>query len=284
MNFNQSDLNTRPEILLAKQRYGMWFGIVIGSAFAIFTWGIDAYQLSTVNGFHPWLKFVVGAVPAMTAGGLTGWLSAKFDKTIVALLLWTLTAAFYAWLTLSLPLQIAPALFNIIEPDLRGLLHFVYYPDFVVRIGVAFAWIFLFVSVIGLLQIPLSEPAVFSTTLFSKLIPILFCFILTGICGTIVDGLNNEQPRLSVIAMNSTIQFFVDHQGKATDPTEARQKHVGSLRAVQNLVTPERKLTVSSYDAYQGEIDILIRFKNAWVECAVFYNQPGNCKETVISP
>ena len=284
MNFSQSDLNTRPEILLAKQRYGMWFGIAVGSAFAFFTWGIDAYQLNAVNGLHPWLKFVAGAIPAMLVGGFTGWLSAKLDKVIVALLLWALTAAFYAWLTLSVPLQIVPALFNFVEPGTRGLLHFVYYPDFVVRIGVAFAWILLFVSVIGLLQIPLSEPAVFSTTLFSKLIPVLFCFILTGICGTIVDGLNNEQPRLSVIAMNSTIQFFIDHQGKATDPTEARQKHVGSLRTIQNLVTPERKLTVSSYDEYLGEIDILIRFKSAWVECTVFYNQPSNCKEAAKTP
>ena len=284
MNFQNTDLRVRPDVMRAKHIYGIWYGITIGLAFSIFTWGLDAYQLGSVNGLHTWLKFAAGAIPTVTAGGFTGWLSAKLDKAILALGLWILTASLYAWLTVSLPLQITPALFNMLVPGIRGLLHFVYYEGFAVRIGVAYAWIAIFIAVAGLMQIPVSESAVFSTTLFSKLIPLVACFALVGICGSIVDGLNNEGPRLSVIAMDSTIQYLVDHQGQVMDKTEARQKHVGALRAVEALVTSERKLTVSSYDELQGEVDVLIRFKNAWVECKVFYSQPSNCNQVGNQP
>ena len=274
----------RSDIKNAKQRYGIWFGIVLGFIFAAFAWGIDAYLLSTMNGLHPWIKFACGELLCMSVGALAGWLAAKLDKPLLALVIWVTVALFFAWLTVALPLQAAPRLLNILEPETRSLLHYSAYEAFASRVGVAFAWIVLLVAINGLLQLPLSEGAVFATSILGKLAPMLISLVLMGIAGAIIDGLTNEVLRAPLDAMNSTIQFYVEHQGQTVDPAESRKMHLGSLRAISDRVSSQRALTVSGYDQYLGEIDILVKFEKAWVECQVFYNQPSNCKEVATSP
>src|SRR5215216_3285679 len=120
-------LATRPDVLRAKYAYGIWFGVALGLIFSTFAWGFDAYALSQMNGLYPWLKFLGGVIPCMLVGGLTGWLSARLDKPILALLLWAIVASFFAWLTINLPLQITPRVLGVVAPDLRDLLHYTYY-------------------------------------------------------------------------------------------------------------------------------------------------------------
>src|SRR5215207_9835242 len=95
----------RSDILRAKRIYGIWFGAALGLTFAVFAWGVDAFLLSTMNSLYPWLKFAGGAVPTMIVGALAGWLSAKFDKPIIAFLIWAVASLSFAWLTVMLPLQ-----------------------------------------------------------------------------------------------------------------------------------------------------------------------------------
>lgn len=274
----------RQDVIYAKQIYGIWYGGSLGFLFALFTWGLDAFSLSQMNSLHPWLKFAAGALLCAAAGGLTGWLAARRDKPILALLMWIVFGFFLAWLVVTLPTVIFPRLLGFLEPEAQQYLHYVYYPEFSTRIGVAFAWIIIFVSIAGLLQLPLSEGAVFSTSIFGKIAPILVGLVLVGIAGTIVDGLNNELLRSPVEDLNATIQFAVDHKGQHIDTTESRKMRQASLRVVKDLVTPERKLIVSGYDAFLGEVDVLVKFKNAWVECQVFYSQPVNCKQVGTIP
>jgi hypothetical protein len=274
----------RKDVLRAKRSYGIWYGASLGFLFALFTWGLDAYSLSQMNSLHPWLKFAAGAVLASAAGGLTGWLAARQDKPILALLFWFVYGFFLAWLVVTLPTLIFPTLLNILVPEVQQYLHYVYYPEFATRMGVAFAWIIIFVAIAGLLQLPLSEGAVFSTSILGKLAPILVGLLLMGISGTIVDGLNNELLRTPIETLNTTIQFAVDHKGQQVDKAESRKFRQASLRVVKDLVTQNRKLLVSGYDAFFGEVNVLIKFDHAWVECQVFYNQPVNCKQVGTIP
>jgi hypothetical protein len=272
------------DVLRAKQAYGIWYGASLGFFFALFTWGLDAYSLSQMNSLYPWLKFAAGALLCAAAGGLTGWLAARSDKTIYAFLIWIVFGLFLAWLVVSLPTVIFPRLLNLLVPDVQQYLHYVYYPEFNTRIGVAFGWIIIFVGIAGLLQLPLSEGAVFSTSVLGKLAPILVGLLLMGVSGTIVDGLNNELLRTPVEELNSTIQFFVEHRGQHVDPADSRKFRQASLRTVKDMVTSHRKLIVSGYDAFLGEVDVLVKFDKNWVECQVFYNQPVNCKEVGTVP
>lgn len=274
----------RYEILRAKALYGVWYGITVGFAFAFFAWGIDAFQLSAANSLHPWLKFFGGLVPAVVVGAAAGWLSTRLDKPIYSVAIWGVAALAFAWLTVRLPLQIAPQLIEAAEPGIAGLLHYEYYPEFSSRITVAFIWIAIFVFMVGLLQLPLSDTGVFSTSIMGRLSPIVVAIVLMGICGTIIDGLNNELLRGPVQSMDATIQFYVDNLGKEIPAKEAREMHLGSLRAIKDLVTPDRKLIVSGYNERLEEVNVLVRFDTAWVECRVFYNQPINCTEVSTAP
>ncbi|HSB00640.1 MAG TPA: hypothetical protein VLE49_08320, partial [Anaerolineales bacterium] len=206
--FSPNTASLRPDIVRAKLSYGLWFGVVLGLTFSIFAWGIDAISLARMNGLHPWLKFLAGAIPCTVIGGLAGWLSARIDKPIVSLLLWATAAWIFARLTMSIPFQILPRLLSVIEPDIKELLHYSYYSEaFASRFGVALIWLLIFISIAGLLQIPLSEPAVFSTTFFGKIAPMLVVLVLMLVAGTSMDDLNNEALRSPVGTVNSTVQY-----------------------------------------------------------------------------
>lgn len=275
----------RLDVLQAKHRYGFWFGLFLGLGFAIFTWGIDSYILSNHHVLLPWLKFIIGAVICMIIGGLTGWLSAKANRPMYSVLLWLAASSLFAWLTVNLPLVILPKAMSILEPQTSGLLHYVYYDDFGRRVLVAYTWLGIFISIAGLLQLPLSDSAVFSTSFFGKLGPILVTTILMAIAGTIVDnGLINEPLRTPIVSIDNTIQFITDNRGKEVDKTEARRMHTGAFRSIDDSVTGEYKLIVSGYDNLLGEINILVKFERDWVECGVFYNQPISCEVLEVSP
>jgi hypothetical protein len=269
----------RADVLRAKHMYGIWYGAIIGLAFSIFAWGLDAYKLTQINGLYPWLKFLVGVFPCVIVGGFTGWLSARVGKPLLALLFWIIAASVFAWFTVSLPLQITPRVLDLIEPALKDLLHYTYYEQFSFRFGVAYTWLIIFAALAGLLQIPLSDSAVFSMSIFGKISPMLAAMILMAIAGSTMDNLNNELLRAPIDAINATTQFFIDHRNEHIEPLQTRQMHLASLRTVQELVTPERKFIISGYDELLGDVQVLARFQKAWVECEVLYNQPLSCKQ-----
>ena len=269
----------RPDILRAKRAYGFWFGVALGFGFSIFTWGIDSYTLSNHNGLYPWIKFVVGSVLCSGIGGVTGWLTARVNKSLHALVFWLVAASAFAWLTINIPLKFVPQILSVIEPATSGLLHYTYYPELGSRLSVAYTWIAIFIAIAGLLQVPMSESAVFSSSIMGRLAPMIVSVVLMSICGMIVDtSLINEPLRSAMIATDDTIQFVVDNRGKDVDPAESRKMHAGAFRAIQDVVTQQRKLIVSGYDKYLGEVNVLIQFDTGWVECQIFYNQPSSCK------
>jgi len=274
----------RADVLHSKYLYGMWFGVVIGLTFSIFAWGVDAYKLTQINGLHPWLKFLVGVLPCMIIGSFTGWLSARIGKPLLALLFWAIAASVFAWLAVSLPLQITPRILNLIEPGIQDLLHYTYYEQFSFRFGVAYVWLVIFAALAGLLQIPMSDSAVFSISIFGKISPMLVAMVLMAISGSTMDNLNNELLRFPIDAINSTTQFFIDHRGEDIAPVDTRRMHLASLRTVNDLVTPERKFIISGYDELLGDVQVLARFQKAWVECEVLYNQPLSCTQVGNAP
>ena len=272
-------LSARPDVMRAKHVYGIWFGVALGLTFSIFAWGLDAYALSQMNGLYPWLKFLGGVIPCTLIGALTGWLAARLEKPLFALLLWGAAATVFAWLTVSLPLQITPRILGLADPGIKDLLNYTYYEAFTSRLAVAYGWLAIFISLAGLLQIPLSDSAVFSTSLLGKVAPMLVTLILMAICGTVVDTLNNELLRSPIDTVDTTIQFILENRGKEIDVLEARRRHLGALRTVNDLITPERKFIVSGYDQFLEQVQVLARFEEAWVECELIANQLIFCEQ-----
>jgi hypothetical protein len=227
----------------------------------------------------------MGAVICAVIGGVAGWLAARTDKSLAAVAIWLVAGSIFAWLTVNLPLVLMPKALSLLEPQTSGLLDYTYYEDFEQRVWVAYTWLGIFITLAGLLQIPLSDSAVFSTSLFGKAAPVLVSLALMGIAGTIVDnGLINEPLRGSVVAIDNTIQFIVDNRGREVDSATARRMHTGAFRAIEEAVTQGRELIVSGYDGQFGEVNVLVKFERDWVECQVFYNQPISCKVVESAP
>lgn len=277
-NFPFEDLRNRPDILRLKWRMGMIYGMTVGLVFAVSTWGVDGYLLSQAHAMYPWLKFIVGTVICTIAGGLVGWLVARLEKVILAPIFYLGLALVFAWLIVFLPLQLFPRIVSWLDPETGGLLNYVFHENFNSRFTLAFIWIALFVLLAGILQLPLAEPAAFSTSFFGKIAPLIVCSVIMVINAAVVDSVTNEPLRSPLLILNDTIQFSVDHRGEEVDRALARAMHMTSLRAVQDVIDQPRKLIVGGFDEWLGQVNVLSRFGNTWVDCAVLYNQPSFCK------
>jgi hypothetical protein len=146
---------------------------------------------------------------------------------------------------------------------------------------VAFVWVALFVCLAGILQIPLAEPAVFSTSFFGKIAPLIVCSIIMIISGTILDTVINEPLRSPILEMNETIQFSLDHRGEEIDRALAQAMHMTSLRGIQDVIDRPRRLIVGSFDQWFGQVNIFVQFGDTWVDCVTVYNQPSFCKYVI---
>ena len=274
----KEDVLHRPDVIQSKRRVGMVYGMAVGLSFAAASWGVDGFLLSQAHAFYPWLKFIIGAVICTIAGGIAGWLVARLEKGILGLFIYLGLALVFSWLIVALPFQIFPTIMQWLDPEVGNLLNYTFYEGFQSRFVLAAAWISLFVALVGVLQLPLTEPAAFATSFFGKVAPMLVCSVVMFINGVIVDTLNNEPLRTAVLHLNNTIQFSVEHQGKEVDRALSRTMRMSSLRAVQNVISQPRKLIVGGYDQYLDQIHVLTRFGSTWVDCIVVYNQPSFCE------
>ncbi|MBN2115575.1 MAG: hypothetical protein JW730_03335 [Anaerolineales bacterium] len=277
-NISQGDIRQRPDVIRMKRRMGIAYGIVAGLSFAAATWGIDSLLLSRAHALYPWLKFIIGAVVCMITGGLAGWLVAHFEKGIFALPIYLVLGLVFSWLIVALPFQIFPRVVTWLNPEAGSLLNYTFYEGFGSRFWIAIAWVSLFMALTGVLQLPTTEPAAFSTTFFGKVGPLLLCSVIMLINGVIVDSLNNEALRMAVLHMDNTIEFAVEHQGKEVDRAMARTMRMSSLRVVGDVISQPRRLIVGSYDQFLDQIHVLVRFGDSWVDCIVVYNQPSFCQ------
>jgi hypothetical protein len=275
---NLEDIRYRPDVIRLKRRFGMAYGMVVGLSFAVSAWGIDSYLLSRGHAMYPWIKFIIGALICAIVGAIAGWLVAKFEKGILAPLFYLGASFVFSWLIIALPLQIFPKIVLWLDPETGGMLNYILYENFGSRFFIAFAWVALFVTLAGVLQIPLVEPAAFSTSFFGKIAPLVVCTVIMFINGSILDTLNNEPLRTAVLEMDHTVQFSLDHRNEEVDRALARAMHLTALRSVQDVIDEPRQLIVRSYDEWLGQIDVLIRFGNTWVVCTTIYNQPSFCK------
>jgi hypothetical protein len=273
------NLNARPEIMQLKRKFGILYGMVTGLTFAIASWGWDGYQLSDSHAYFPWTMLITGMFFCALIGGIVGWLTVRSESSLLGVVFWLLSSFFFAWLVVVLPLQINPYIASKLDPQLGALLSDGKNIEFMFRFGVSFAWILPFTLIIGVTQLPISEPAVFSTSIFGKITPLLFCIVVMSIGGVITDTLINSHFRAGIAALDNTIQFVLDNKNNENvDKALSRAVHARSLSTVEEYVQESRYLFVGSYDETLDDLHVLVKFDDQWVDCNVLYSQPVSCK------
>ncbi|MBI5950150.1 MAG: hypothetical protein HY865_00705 [Chloroflexi bacterium] len=273
------ETNSRRGIIRLKRNFGMLYGAVAGAAFAIISWGWDGYKLSVSHAYHPWIMLVTGLMFCVIVGGIAGWLTARSESSLLGVLFWIIASAGFAWLMVALPLQINPAIVSRLDPQLGALVNYDGSGDFSFRFGAALAWILPFALLVGVTQLPVTESAVFAATPFGRIAPLFLCVLLMGISGMFTDSLINAHFRNAISALDTTIQFVADNRdNEKANPALSRELHARALWEVRDLVKQSRQLFVGGYSEDFGELHILVKFEDQWVDCLVLYNQPNLCK------
>lgn len=264
--------------MTAKRRLGFFYGAAAGLAFSVTFWGRDGFLLSQAHAYFPWIKFLIGAPLAMLTFGLAGWLTSRFDRPLLGFLFWLLASAFMAWLTVRVLFNFSPAALGWIEPPLRPLLHYAAHDRAFVLLGTSFAWTAVATFILAAIQIPMIEQAAFSTSALGRFAPHFVCAAIMLINGAMIEGFYNQSMREAVVNLDQTIQFSLDTHGMDTTSDQARELHAASLRTIQNIITPERRLAVSQFDSMFGSINVAVNFGGNWADCLVVYGRPVNCK------
>ncbi|GAP12296.1 hypothetical protein LARV_00028 [Longilinea arvoryzae] len=260
-----------------KRLLGLLFGIIAGLAFSITTWGTDAVQLALAHSATPFVKFLPGMAMSVAAGGVVGWLSIRFEKAKLAILLWLALAVFLSWLVLWLPLQLAPGLQKAFNPQATHFFHFSAI-DGKTQIAAFVFLVVAFVSLVcGLLEVHLIDQAMISQGGMAILTPLLISLALFGFAGISADDLLNRNLREPIQALNDVIQFAVDNEGKEVSASLAREKRLSVVKEITGLVDRPRKLTVIGFDSSMWQIDILADFDGNLATCTVMVNQPTMC-------
>lgn len=270
--------NTRVDIIRRKKSFGMYYGMAAGIAFASVSWGRDGYLLSQSHAYFPWTMLVVGVIFCAILGGIVGRLTARSESSLFGALYWFVAGIGFAWLMAALPLRINPAIVSKFDPQLGGLLN---YTDsgLMLRVGTSLLWVLPFALIIGVTQLPITEPAVFSTSVFGKIVPLLFCIVVMSISGSFTDELVNIHFRNAIGSLDKTIQFVLDNKdNKNMDKELARELHANALKLVKEQMREQRHLFVRSYDEYLGDMQVLVKFDDQWVDCHVLYSQPVSCE------
>lgn len=272
------DAVTRGRIMRLKRIFGIMYGAAAGVAFAGASWGWDGYLLSQAHAYFPWSMALIGVTLCVLIGGVCGWLTASLKSSLLGIFFWALAAVGFAWLTIAIPMQLNPAIVSKLDPQLGALLNYGENTGFAYRFGITLVWVMPFMLIVGVTQIPITEPAVFATSIFGKAAPLLFCAAVITACGIFTDSLINAHFRDAVTSLDATIQYILDNRGNAnTDPALSRQMHVRALWEVDEYVQDSRRLFVGSYDEALGEFHVLVKFGSQWVDCIVLYNQPNTC-------
>ena len=259
----------------------MLYGMTAGIAFAVASWGRDGFMLNASNAYLPWVMLITGLTFCAVIGGITGWLTARSESSLLGVVFWLTSSLFFAWIMVTLPLQINPFIVSKLDPQLGALLNYEKGMEFVFRFGVSLAWVLPFTLIVGVTQLPITEPAVFSTSIFGKIAPLFFCIMVMSISGVITDTLINSHFRASIAAVDNAIQFVLDNKNNENvDKVLAREVHARALNTVEEYVQESRYLFVGSYDELLGEIHVLVKFgdQDPWIDCNVLYSQPVSCK------
>jgi hypothetical protein len=272
------DTNVRQDILQTKRRFGLIFGAFAGLAFAAATWGGDAVLMNRVHAYQPWLKLIVGILVCMPVGGLAGWLTARLEKPLYSAPLWLLAAAIFAWISTVNSFQIFPTLIVKINPEFASFINYTVYQNLATRVALAYLWTGIFGLLVGVLQLPLSEGAVFSATYGSKVTPLLVAMLVMVLCGVIVDDLNNEPLRSPIVSLHRVVEFAVQTQGQEIDPKLARDMRRSTVRAIEDWLGRPYYFVVATFDRELGLMHVYANFGGDWADCSVVYNQPSFCK------
>ena len=267
------------EIAKQKQLYSVLYGAVVGLAFAISTWGVDALILAGANARLPFLEFIPGMLICLLVGALVGWLTARVENGFIKIFFWLGFGILLVWLMIFIPFNATPFLLQRFDPSLSPLLHYSV-PEKLWQFWLFGAFTITGPALIsGVLQNNLVESAIGSPYRIAKVSMLIIPIILMVLAGLAANQMIGRNLRDPVVATHELLQFAGKNYGKEVDPILARAMRLSSAKELGNLVGQDYTLTVIGFDQTMGSVDILVDFPRTRATCMLIYSQAVRCSK-----
>jgi hypothetical protein len=273
-------LEDQNRLLLSTRLRTAWvFGALGGLAFSTVVWGLDSIPLLSSHTVLPLLPWVIGAIPCMVIGALAGWLTYRINHILASFIIWFATGLFFSYISSHLLFEIQTAALRWLAPDWASRVQYPFNASAQGHAVIVFLVVTTVTCLAGLLSINSMENAADAVAPAGKIFAVLTWVILFVLAGLAPKNSYSEPLLHPVAVTNQLIQFAVDHQGQAVDPTLASQIHLRAMEAIQDLLHQPRQLILSGFDENMSNMRVLVRFSDTWVECSVVDNLVNFCEK-----
>jgi len=269
-----------------KHLYGVFYGWTVGLAFAVTTWGFDAFLLSQAHVELAWFKFIAGLLFTLIVGGTIGWLIEKLDSSLVAALLWPAVGILFSWFATRVMFTGMTWITSLIHPELRGLDLYPFSDNVSLRMIIAYVVIIITFGAAGALQTYLVESARSAASGLMQVLTLAVVVPLIALGGNAVDNIN--QPfRNAFLDVNAGIEFARHAQTVEVDKQLEREMHLRSLEPLGELINQPYRLSLGHYDLQDMDnFRIIINFGeqrasldgSQFAYCDVYVGGISNCQ------
>lgn len=269
--------------LKLRARYGAFYGLIAGLAYAFFTWFLDAVGLATAHAAYPFTKLMFGLLITLPIFVLVGWLTTKTDSHFWGLVLWAIlslwafTAAFlahYDFVPRWYALMNEPVA-TLVKPSIPS-----YFIAMLLTIG-AILMMFAFL-IAGLLEINLIESTLASGTGGSRFMSAVIIVTLMALAGNQVDTFTYRNSRLSIQSFDQLLALVASPEGQALDEKTKTLRNFGALAALgtENLTRPHRFFLIKDMVGEYGTVDLMIELGDNWGKCIASNREASFCSPT----
>jgi hypothetical protein len=260
-------------------RYSLWLGAFTGFVLSSALWAYETVLLIQAHVAYPWIPFLVGTILFMVICTSAALLTCLANRALLGIVFWVLAGRLMALLLITIPLRIAPGVMFIFEPGLQSRL-----PAYAIN-GTFRSWegfgtvgLAIFFGILGLLQLTLVDQSVPATSPAGRLVAYFVFVPVVLLASVMLSDMINQPLRAPLIATNQLIQFAIDNQNTKVNPTIARQEHLNTIEPIASMIERPRRLFLGTYDETFSQVDVLIDFNGAWVDCSTVYLQPVFCQ------
>lgn len=269
--------NKQRKIREERNRQDVLIGFIASLVYVMFAWGIDAFQLLTSHYILPWIKLVIGAIPAIAIITSTTWLSTKVNHIVIKTLLWMAAATALSLIVAFITFQGAETVYKFFLPKIAQWLSYLATEGIESRLFIVIVMTNVLFILGGLLIDSASEAVIISSGLFGWVFAVLFCLAFFAGAGYTADSNFNTELRENVVAIDEQIELIAHLD--LENLTEREQRMIRRFTRLEVDLKGSRKLLIASFDEFFSQAQVLIKFNGIWTQCLSLNGRVGNCQK-----
>ena len=268
--------NKKREIREARNRQDVLIGFIASLVYVLFAWGLDAFQLFTTHYTLPWVKLVIGAIPAIAIITGATWLGTKLNHVVIKTLIWMFAATILSLIISFNTFQGTETVYKYFLPEIADRLSYLVTEGIESRLFIVIIMTNILFILGGLLIDSASQAVIVSSGLFGWIFAIIFCLAFFVVAGFTADSNFNTELRENVAAIDDQIEFV--SQLDLENLTEREQRMVMRFTRLDVDLNSPRKLIIATFDESFSQTQVLINFGGTWTQCLSLNGRVGSCK------